>query len=359
MRGGVTMYAQRLLRGPRAGLRFLRAGLQTLRAGLRGWGGVGAMAAVCALAVAFALLLPLTQSHGDGSTGTGGQGVAEGIQAKAEDCVNAQDQSPKPSDFDGKTIEAIKARTGDDRKLIVGVDQNNYRWGYRDPNTGDIVGFDIDLVKAIAKDILGNENAVQYKTVPTKKRFEAIRDGQVDMVVRTVSISCQRINDEKVSFSSAYFKAGQQLLVPLQDSTVKDFNDTLKGKKVCTASGSTAEIKLDADPHGSKKVLVDNQLDCLVLLQLGQVDAALTDNALAAGLAAQDPAVHLIGKPVTTEYYGVAMSNKSPDLVRRVNKVLEDYRSGGSDSAWQKAYGTWLKAVFPGVEGPPEPRYEG
>jgi polar amino acid transport system substrate-binding protein len=53
------------------------------------------------------------------------------------------------------------------------------------------------------------------------------------------------------------------------------------------------------------------------------------------------------------------MSNKYPDLVRRVNKVLEDYRSGGSDSAWQKAYGTWLKAVFPGVEGPPEPRYEG
>ncbi|WP_405729998.1 glutamate ABC transporter substrate-binding protein [Streptomyces sp. NBC_01537] len=328
---------------------------------LRGWGGVAGMTAACVLAVS-ATALPL-HHQADTSAGRAGQAARDTplttvpVKASATgDCDNAHPEtSLTPSSASGPAVDAIKARG----KLIVGVDQNSYRWGYRDPNTGDIVGFDIDLVKAIAKDILGNENAVQYKTVPTKKRFEAIRDGQVDMVVRTVTISCQRINDEKVSFSSAYFKAGQQLLVPLQGSTIKDFNDTLKGKKVCTASGSTAEIKLDADPHGSKKVLVDNQLDCLVLLQLGQVDAALTDNALAAGLAAQDPAVHLIGKPVTTEYYGVAMSNKYPDLVRRVNKVLEDYRSGGSDSAWQKAYGTWLKAVFPGVEGPPEPRYEG
>lgn len=328
---------------------------------LRGWGGVAGMTAACVLAVS-ATALPL-HDQADASAGRAAQAARDTplatvpVKASATGgCDNAHPEtSLTPSSASGPAVDKIKARG----KLIVGVDQNNYRWGYRDPNTGDIVGFDIDLVKAIAKDILGNENAVQYKTVPTKKRFEAIRQGQVDMVVRTVSISCQRINDEKVSFSSAYFKAGQQLLVPLQDSTVKDFNNTLKGKKVCTASGSTAEIKLDADPHGSKKVLVDNQLDCLVLLQLGQVDAALTDNALAAGLAAQDPAVHLIGKPVTTEYYGVAMSNKSPDLVRRVNKVLEDYRSGGSDSGWQKAYGTWLKAVFPGVEGPPEPRYEG
>ena len=366
MRGGVTMYAQRLLRGPRAGLRFLRAGLQTLRAGLRGWGGVGAMAAVCALAVAFALLLPLTQSHGDGSTGTGGQGVAEGIQAKAEDCVNAQDQSPKPSDFDGKTIEAIKARTGDDRKLIVGVDQNSYRWGYRDPNGGtgaELEGFDIDLVHRIAKDILGDENAVQFKAIPTNQRIPAIKGGRVDMIVRTMTISCARLKD--VAFSAPYFLTGQQVLAP-KKSSIDGYDKTLAGKRICSAKGSTALEKL-AEDKAAKKVpaasadigtTVPNQLDCLVQLQLGLVDAVVTDGALAASQAAQDPTVELKGATFTKEYYGVAVKQGATDLAARVNRILEQYIDDGS---WQKSYDKWLLPTLGSDSqsaNPPNPKYK-
>ena len=86
------------------------------------------------------------------------------------------------------------------------------------------------------------------------------------------------------------------------------------------------------------RTTVPNQLDCLVRLQLGEVDAVVTDGALAASQAAQDPTVELKGDPFTTEYYGVAMSKESPDLVRRVNQVLVDYRK----SDWDKAYEKWL-----------------
>jgi polar amino acid transport system substrate-binding protein len=327
------------------------------RHGLRGWGGVAAMATACVLAVS-ATVLPL-QARADASAGQAGRDTplttAPLLTSATGDCDDDHpEDSLTPSAASGPAVERIR-KAG---KLVVGVDQNSYRWGYRDPDSGDIVGFDIDLVKAIAKDILGDENAVQYKTVPTKKRFEAIRKRQVDMVVRTVTINCDRIDKEQVAFSTAYFQAGQQLLVPHEGSTITDFNDTLKGKKVCTAAGSTGETTLEKNRHGSRLVLVDNQLDCLVKLQLGEVDAVFTDNALAAGQAAQDPAVHLVGKPATQEYYGVAMNDKDTDLVRRVNKVLEDYRSGGSASAWEKAYGTWLKAVLPGIDGPPTPRYK-
>ena len=83
-----------------------------------------------------------------------------------------------------------------------------------------------------------------------------------------------------------------------------------------------------------------NQLDCLVRLQLGQVDAVVTDNALAAGQAAQDPAVELKGgKPFTTEFYGVATKLGKDDLVRRVNKVLDDYRKGAVDGGVQQMAG--------------------
>jgi polar amino acid transport system substrate-binding protein len=187
--------------------------------------------------------------------------------------------------------------------------------------------------------------------VPTNQRVQAVQSGQVDMVVRTMTITCDRVED--VAFSTAYFETGQQLLVP-KDSKITGYDDSLRGKRLCTAAGSTAETELKRKPFGADiSTTVANQLDCLVRLQLGEVDAVVTDSALAAGQAAQDPTVRLVGKPFTTEYYGVAMSKEAPDLVRRVNQVLDDYR----DKGWDKAYDKWLAADLKNVDGPPKPKY--
>ncbi|MDT9699715.1 glutamate ABC transporter substrate-binding protein [Streptomyces sp. P17] len=338
-----------------------------LRASLKGWGGVGAMAAVCALAAVLALLLPLTQAAGDGSTGTGGPGVAQGSYARAEEeCTDPEKQTLSPSGADGPTIDAIKSRQGEKRKLIVGVDQNSYRWGYRNPNstgTAELEGFDIDLVHRIAEDILGDPNAVQFKAIPTNQRIPAIQEGRVDMVVRTMTINCDRLTD--VAFSAPYFKTGQQVLAP-KSSTVEGYDETLAERKICTAEGSTAYSTLeqgrkDGDLPASADIsrTVPNQLDCLVRLQLGEVDAVVTDGALAASQAAQDPTVELKGTAFTTEYYGVAMKKDADDLVRRVNQILVDYRKDTS-GGWQASYDKWLSATL-GAESkdsePPAPQY--
>ncbi|MGD1223941.1 MULTISPECIES: glutamate ABC transporter substrate-binding protein [Streptomyces] len=316
-----------------------------LRASLKGWGGVGAMAVACALAVVFALLLPLSGSRGDGSTGIGSRGVAEGTQVKAEECTDPQDRSLAPSgDESGDTITAIKKRG----YLSVGVDQNSYRWGYRNPNRGgsDLEGFDIDLAHRIAREILGDENAVRFHAIPTNQRIPAIQSGQVDMVVRTMTINCERL--DQVAFSAPYFTTGQQVLAP-RTSPIKGYGKTLAHQRICTAAGSTAYDKLDADKKAGKLVssadistTVPNQLDCLVRLQLGEVDAVVTDGALAASQAAQDPTVVLKGDTFTTEYYGVAMKLGADDLVRRVNQVLVDYRKSG----WRASYDKWLSATL-------------
>ncbi|MFJ4692153.1 glutamate ABC transporter substrate-binding protein [Streptomyces sp. NPDC088766] len=333
-----------------------------IRAGLRGWGGVGAMAVVCVLALAFVLLLPWTQSKGDGSTGTGGPGVAEGSPAADSTCRAPETQTLAPSTADGPTIAAIKARTGEKRKLVVGVDQNSYRWGYRDPNTAGaaLEGFDIDLVRRIAEDILGDRNAVQFKAIPTNQRITAVQEGRVDMVVRTMTITCDRIED--VAFSAPYFRTGQQVLAP-KASTVTGYDGTLAKKRICTAAGSTASARLTDDVKAGKlpatadiSTTVPNQLDCLVRLQLGEVDAVVTDGALAASQAAQDPTVELKGAAFTTEYYGVAMNKDADDLVRRVNQILVAYRADG----WQRSYADWLSATL-GTDSstsmPPAPQY--
>ncbi|MFC9931726.1 glutamate ABC transporter substrate-binding protein [Streptomyces sp. NPDC127190] len=333
------------------------------RASLRGWGGVGAMAVLCALALAFVLLLPRTQRAPE-QPQRAGQGVAHGVQARAGDCTPGQEQNQTlaPSGADGPTIEAIKARTGAKRKLVVGVDQNSYRWGYRNPNTegAALEGFDIDLVHRIAQDILGDPDAVQFKAIPTSQRIPAIQDGRVDMVVRTMTITCLRLG--QVAFSAPYFKTGQQVLAP-KSSSITGYNGTLAHKRVCTAAGSTAYTKLSEDrktgvlPASTDiSTTVPNQLDCLVRLQLGEVDAVVTDGALAASQAAQDPTVELKGSAFTTEYYGVAMKKDADDLVRRVNRILVDYRAGG----WQASYDKWLSATLgkdSSASRPPAPRY--
>ncbi|WP_037906893.1 glutamate ABC transporter substrate-binding protein [Actinacidiphila yeochonensis] len=361
-----------------------RARRRPLRpAGPRGWGGVTAMAAACALALA-ALVWPLDSGAAarPGATAPAPGSIppvtaATASTAAPSGAVRAEPAaSPSPGPdgtyvlpdqqgcdpsypsldpaggtTDGPAVEKIR-RAG---LLTVGVDQSSYLWGFRDPITGQLAGFDIDIVRAIAKDILGDPDKVRYVVVSTKGRQSAVADHEVDMVVRTTTIDCQRVR--QMAFSTPYFEAGQQVLTP-KNSGITGFNDTLRGRTVCVANGSTAQELIGKDRQGARVITVDNQLDCLVRVQLGQADAVITDDALAAGQAAQDPAVHLVGHRLTTETYGVAMNLDAPDLVRRVNQVLAAYCSGGAQSAWEKSYAKWLAPHLPESEEPPKPTYK-
>ncbi|MYR93343.1 amino acid ABC transporter substrate-binding protein, PAAT family [Streptomyces sp. ScaeMP-e83] len=333
------------------------------RSTLRGWGGVTAMAVACVITAALTLL-PLSWHSGrTAGAETSGTGVTTTAPVRAEACTDPEASLP-PSSADGPGIAKIQARG----KLVAGVDQNSYRWGYRNPYSGELEGFDIDLVRALAKDILGDPNAVIFRAIPTNQRIAALERDRVDVIVRTMTINCKRL--EQVSFSTAYFRTGQQILAP-KDSPITGYDASLKGKRVCSGEGTTAYEALEKESYGAifkdefdgterdrDQLTVPNQLDCLVRLQLGEVDAVLTDNALGAGQAAQDPAVALKGAgPFTTEFYGVAAKKGADDLVARVNKVLVDYRAGGKDSAWMVSYRKWLAAGLPGITEPPAPKY--
>ncbi|MEU9147524.1 glutamate ABC transporter substrate-binding protein [Streptomyces sp. NPDC048349] len=314
------------------------------------------MAVACAVTAA-TVLLPLARATPDGGGAApagrpAAMAAAPAAPGGPADTCQDPEASLRPSGLDGPAIARIKAAG----KLVAGVDQNSFRWGYRNQaeEGSRLDGFDIDLVKAIAQDILGDPNAVIYRAIPTSQRIPALQEGRVDIVVRTMTINCKRL--EEVAFSTAYFEAGQQVLAP-KGSPITGYDTSLKDKRICFAAGSTAEATLRAQSYGSVPVTVPNQLDCLVRLQLGEVDGIVTDNALAAGQAAQDPSVRLVGSPFTREFYGVAMNKDASDLVRRVNKVLEEYRSGGNDSPWMKSYLKHLQPVLPGVTAPPAPKY--
>ncbi|HWC83614.1 MAG TPA: glutamate ABC transporter substrate-binding protein [Pseudonocardiaceae bacterium] len=237
--------------------------------------------------------------------------------------------------------------------LVAGVDQSTYLWGYLNPMTKQLEGFDIDVVHAIAKAIFGDPNRVQFRAITSGQRVGALTgdqtDPQVDVVVRTFTVSCQRVQ-QGVLFSSVYYNAQERLLVT-KDSNVASIDD-LGGKRVCAAVGSDSLPRIAAVPSHPIPVAVGDWSDCLVMLQQGQVDAIATDDAILAGMAAQDPNTKVVGPSLAAEPYGIGMRRASPDFVRFVNSVLESFRANG----WQQSYQTWLAGRL-GPAGPPQATY--
>ncbi len=252
---------------------------------------------------------------------------------------------PKPGHMPaGTTMAAIKKRG----YLIAGVDQNTYLFGYRDPNSGSLVGFDIDMVHAVANAIFGDPLKVRFVAITSAERIPYLQNNTVDIVADTMTINCARW--QLVDFSSVYYVAGQTVLVD-KASSVKGIDD-LGGKKVCAAVGSTSIAAIAAQSSHPIPVAVNDWTDCLVMLQQHQVDAISTDDTILRGLAAQDPETKLVSEPpFTSEPYGLAMNQKQGDLVRFVNGLLEQMRSDGD---WASIYRQWLGADVPTL---PAPKY--
>jgi polar amino acid transport system substrate-binding protein len=246
----------------------------------------------------------------------------------------------------GSTMAAIAERG----RLIVGVDQNTNLFGYRNPSSGQLEGFDIDVAREIARAIFGDPDRIDLRVFEADQRVPALQSGQVDLVVRTFSITCDRKN--KVAFSTTYFVANQRILA-LKGSGIESAED-LAGKRVCAVRGTTSLPAVSGLDPRPTVIGVNNWTDCLVMLQQAQVDAISTDDAVLWGLKMQDPNVELVGGSLGLEPYGIGIKRENRDLVRFVNGVLAEMRADGT---WQRLHDKWLLEFAPSP-GPPIPRYE-
>jgi polar amino acid transport system substrate-binding protein len=261
---------------------------------------------------------------------------------------------PPPGQFPaGSTMAAIVARG----HLIAGVDQNTFKWGYLDPSTNQLQGFDIDMILQVAQALFGGtldqaRQHVTFRIVPNADRVTAVQHGDVDIVAETMTINPLRQKD--VDFSSVYYCAGQSLLVPVSSKIAS--KDDLGGKRVCAVAGSTSIMNL-AGLDLPKKVIpiqVQNQTDCLVMLQQGQVDAISTDDTILQSLADQDPTLKLVPPAFTAEPYGMAIAKSKPDFTRFVNAVLQRERTDGT---WEQLCQSELQSACP--TAPPAATYSG
>jgi len=235
-------------------------------------------------------------------------------------------------------------------RLIVGLDIGSNLFSFRDPITGEITGFDVDVAGEVARDIFGTPSQVEYRILSSADRIAALQNNQVDIVVKTMSITCAR--KELVNFSTEYLAATQRILAP-RDSPISQASD-LAGKRVCAVSGTTSLERVRQVSPPPVIVEVVTWADCLVALQQRQVDAVSTDDSILAGLVSQDPYLHIVGPSMAKEPYGIGINKENTGLVRFVNGTLERIRRDGT---WNTLYRKWLTVLGP-APAPPSPRYE-
>jgi polar amino acid transport system substrate-binding protein len=249
---------------------------------------------------------------------------------------------------------SFMARIQKQEFIVAGVNTGAYKFGYLDPTTGNIEGFEIDLVRQIAHAIFGdwNPDRVHKVALTVSRREHAVADGQVDIVADTVTMTCKR--KLKVDFSTVYYQANQRLLVP-SNSQATDIT-AFAHQRVCATKNSTPIDVMNAKYPQVIPYPQPQAIDCLVRMQEGQIPAISTDDAILAGFHLQDPHTRIIGGSLAPAPYGMEISKADPEFVRFVNGVLAKLRADGT---WRALYNYWLARLPDANPVLPPPQYDG
>uniref|UniRef100_A0A831TWG3 Transporter substrate-binding domain-containing protein n=1 Tax=Geobacter metallireducens TaxID=28232 RepID=A0A831TWG3_GEOME len=229
------------------------------------------------------------------------------------------------------TLAEVKKK----KVLVAGVKDSLPPFGYIDEKSREIVGYDIDFVKAIAKR-LGVK--VELKPVTSASRMPQLQEGNIDIIAATMTKNPERA--KQIDFSHTYFFTGQKFIT--KKGTVKSLKD-LEGKKIGTAKGSTSEQNVKKAIPSATVLSFDDYPQAFLALQQGKVAAVTTDEAILAGILAKAPNKAQFEIPtvqISDEPYGLGMRKGDKNFVDFVNKtLLEMEKSGEAKQIFDKWFG--------------------
>ena len=220
---------------------------------------------------------------------------------------------------------------GSGGKVIIGIKFDQPGLGLKVGENFE--GFDVEVARYVAKEL--GYTDVEFKESPSAQRETLLQSDQVKMIFANYSITDDR--KQKVAFAGPYFIAGQDLLVASSNTDITG-PESLNGKKLCSVVGSTSAKKIQ-DQFADQVQLqeYDTYSKCVEALASGSIDAVTTDNVILAGFASQSQyagKLKVVGKPFSTERYGVGIKQGDAKLCSAINTALEKMVS---DGAWQKA----------------------
>lgn len=216
------------------------------------------------------------------------------------------------------------------KKIVVGLDDNFPPMGFKDEKN-EIVGFDIDMAKEMAKG-LGRD--VEFKAIDWSSKEAELKSKRIDVLWNGLNITEKR--KENMLFSDPYMEAKQLIFIPV-GAPIKGQAD-LNGKVVGMQSGSTAEEDLDADPAFKATLKeVKKYPDCISAmmdLQNGRVDAIITDEVVGRYYMGKNPGKFIaLETPVgPVGVFGIGFRKDETALKDEIQKVLNEMKQDGTSA---------------------------
>ena len=240
-----------------------------------------------------------------------------------------------------------RARDGDHLTIGVRFDAPGLAQRTLD---GTLAGFDVDVATYIAHELGVDPGHITWHETTPARRETDLTSGTVDLVVATYSITDKR--KQQVSFAGPYFVTGQDLLVRLTSPDITG-PGSLNGKRLCSVTGTTsAQMVKDKFAQAVQLVEYPRYPDCVTALLSNQVDAITTDAAILAGYAAQNPELlKVIGRPFSTERYGVGLRKGDTEGQHAVDDAIRKMVSSG---AWEKSLENTIGQSNYPLPNPPE-----
>jgi glutamate transport system substrate-binding protein len=228
--------------------------------------------------------------------------------------------------------------------LRIGGTDTAPLFSLKDPVTGKTTGFDAGLAAMLAQYITGKPNTkLTITTVDTRESL--IQNNTVDAVFATYSITPARA--AKVAFAGPYFQSGDAIMVAANNTDIKNVSD-LAGKTVTTEANSTAVTALEADAPSAKPLLFSTDAECVAALQQGRADAYVIDQSILISDAVGNNKVKVVGKPFTTDPYGIGVTRSDPAAKQFVDAWLKKiYADGSWARLWKATVGTVVAGNAP------------
>jgi polar amino acid transport system substrate-binding protein len=214
------------------------------------------------------------------------------------------------------------------RTLIIGSDTTYPPMEYIDEDTQEIVGFDVDMMNAIAPLINAQ---IEFETFPNFDAiFAALANGEFDMVVSSVSVTEER--DEIIDFSNPYLNIGQVISVQADNETIVSADDLASAELVGVQGGTTGEEAAREAGVSDEQIKRYDTIDLAFQdLANGALDAVVADGPPSAQYTAQlEGQVRVIGEPFTTEDYAIALQEGDTELQEAINAALQELKDNGT-----------------------------
>ncbi len=219
-------------------------------------------------------------------------------------------------------------------KLTVATDTNFPPFEFKDPETGQQTGFDVELWAAIAK-----EAGVEYDLQPMafKGIVLGLQSRQLDVGIAGMSITEQR--KKIIDFSDGYYDSGLLLLVRAEESDINDLK-SLTGKVVATKQGTTSVTFLKENANPAETKLFPNDNAMFMELLTGGVDAVMFDKPVVESFVTKrgKGKVKVVGSLYAGQPYGIGFP-KGSELVAKVNAALKTLKANGT---YGRIYKKWF-----------------